>query len=191
MQFSKFFKWVIEREMSKVIITFPTNVDHLEILEKTITGGFSCVNTRLAFDTSILLPKKADGSRDKDFRCIYKINDENKRVISKILKLDENNRYGHAMTKPLPTGCIKNDSDLSWKTFNLLLESVSLEDKIGHLYIVDIKFDYENATEKQIVYNEIYPPIIEKQKTTIHAKNQFINYLITIEKVKEVRFPIR
>ena len=181
----------IEREMSKVIITFPTNVDHLEILEKTITGGFSCVNTRLAFDTSILLPKKADGSRDKDFRCIYKINDENKRVISKILKLDENNRYGHAMTKPLPTGCIKNDSDLSWKTFNLLLESVSLEDKIGHLYIVDIKFDYENATEKQIVYNEIYPPIIEKQKTTIHAKNQFINYLITIEKVKEVRFPIR
>ena len=155
----------IEREMSKVIITFPTNVDHLEIFEKTITGGFSCVNTRLAFDTSILLPKKPDGSRDKDFRCIYKINDENKRVISKILKLDENNQYGHAVTKPLPTGCIKNDSDLSWKTFNLLLESVSLEDKIGHLYIVDIKLDYENPTEKQIVYNEIYPPIIEKQKT--------------------------
>ena len=69
------------------------------------------------------------------------------------------------MTKPLPTGCIKNDSDLSWRTFNLLLESVSLEDKIGHLYIVDIKFDYENATEKQIVYNEIYLPIVEKQKT--------------------------
>ena len=155
----------IEREMSKVIITFATNVEHLEIFEKIITGGFSCVNTCLAFDTSILLPKKPDGSRDKDFKCIYKINDEIKRVISKILKLDENNQYGHAMTKPLPTGCIKNDSDLSWKTFNLLLESVSLEDKIGHLYIVDIKFDYEKATEKQIVYNEIYPPIIEKQKT--------------------------
>ena len=155
----------IEREMSKVIITFPTNVEHLEIFEKTITGGFSCVNTRLAFDTSILLPKKLDGSRDKDFRCIYKINDENKRVISKILKLDENNQYSHAVTKPLPTGCIKNDSDLSWRTFNLLLESVSLEDKTGHLYIVDIKFDYKNATKQQIVYNEIYPPIVEKQKT--------------------------
>ena len=48
----------IEREMSRVIISFPTNVEHLEIFEKTITGGFSCVNTRLAFDTTILLPKK-------------------------------------------------------------------------------------------------------------------------------------
>ena len=155
----------IEREMSKVIITFPTNVEHLEIFEKTITGGFSCVNTRLAFDTSILRPKMLDGSRDKNWRVVYKINGENKRVISKILKLGENNQDGHAMTKPLPTGCIKNDPDLSWRTFNLLLESVSLEDKIGHLYIVDIKFDYKNAIKEQIVYNEIYPPIVEKQKT--------------------------
>ena len=151
--------------MSKVIITFPTSVEHLEIFEKTVTGGFSCVNTRLAFDTSILCPKKLDGSRDKNWKVIYNINGKNKRVISKILKLDENNQYGHAMTKPLPAGCIKNDADLSWRTFNLLLESVSLEDKIGHLYIVDIKFDYENATKEQIVYNEIYPPIVEKQKT--------------------------
>ena len=103
----------IEREMSRVIISFPTNVEHLEIFEKTITGGFSCVNTRLAFDTTILLPKKSDGSRDLNFKCIYNINDEKKRVISKILKLDENNQYGHAMTKPLPTGCIKNDPDLN------------------------------------------------------------------------------
>ena len=154
----------IEREISKVIIAFPTTAEHLEIFEKTITGGFSCVNTRLAFVSAILLPKKEDGTRDNNWKVIYGINGKNERVISKILKLDENNQYVHAMTKPLPTGCIKNDSDLSWRTFNLLLESVSLEDKIGHLYIVDIKFDYENATEKQIVYNEIYLPIVEKQK---------------------------
>ena len=56
----------IERQISKVIISFPTNVEHLEIFE-TVTGGFSCVNTRLAFDTSILYPKKIDGSgRDED-----------------------------------------------------------------------------------------------------------------------------
>ena len=30
-----------------------------------------------------------------------------KRVLTKILKCDENNQYGHGMTKPLPTGCIK------------------------------------------------------------------------------------
>ena len=69
------------------------------------------------------------------------------------------------MTKPLPTGCIKDKSDISWETFNFLLESVSFEDKIGHLYIVDTEFDYKNATEKQFLYSEIYPPIIEKQKT--------------------------
>ena len=167
----------IEREMSRVIISFPTNVEHLEIFEKTITGGFSCVNTKLAFDTTILLPKKLNGSRDLNFKCIYNINDEKKRVISKILKLDENNQYGHAMTKPLPTGCIKNDPDISWNTFNLLLESVNQNDEIGHLYIVDINFNIEDATEKQIVYNEIYPPIIEKQKT-IDANEKSIYQLL-------------
>ena len=48
----------IEREMSKVIIALPTTAEHLEIFEKTVTGGFSCVNTCLAFDSAILLPKK-------------------------------------------------------------------------------------------------------------------------------------
>ena len=85
-------------------------------------------------------------------------------MITKILKLDENNQYGHGMTKSLPTGCIKDNSDFFWKTFNLLLESVSLEDRIGHLYIVDTEFDTKNASEKILAYNEIYPPIIEKQK---------------------------
>ena len=68
------------------------------------------------------------------------------------------------MTKPLPTSCIKQNFDPSWRTFNLLLQNVSLDDQIGHLYMVDIKFDHTKATEKQFVYNEIYPPMIEKQK---------------------------
>ena len=80
------------------------------------------------------------------------------------MKLDENNQYGHGMTKPLPTGCIKDNNDLSWKTFNILLEKVDLEDNIGHLYIVDIMFDAKNATKKHLVYNEIYLPVLEKKK---------------------------
>ena len=68
------------------------------------------------------------------------------------------------MTKPLRTGCIKDSDDISRKTSNFLLESVSFEDTIGHLYIVDIEFDFENATEREFAYNEIYPPIIEKQR---------------------------
>ena len=53
------------------------------------------------------------------------------------------------MTKLLPTGCIKDDKDISWEKFNFLLESVSFEYKIGHLYIADIEFDVKNATERE------------------------------------------
>ena len=62
------------------------------------------------------------------------------------------------MTKPLPTGCIKQCSDISLRTFNLLFEKVKLNDQIGHLYVVDIEFNHTKAIKRQIVYNEIYPP---------------------------------
>ena len=67
------------------------------------------------------------------------------------------------MKKPLPTRCIKDNSDISWETFNFLLEKVDFEDTIGHLYIVDIEFDFKNGTERKLSYNEIYLSIIEKQ----------------------------
>ena len=67
------------------------------------------------------------------------------------------------MTKPLPTGSIKDRDDVSWITFNKLFESVSFDDTIDHLYIVDIEFDFKNATDREYTYNDIYPPIIEKQ----------------------------
>ena len=69
------------------------------------------------------------------------------------------------MTKPLLTGCIKDNDYISWEIFNFLLENLSFEDTIGHLYIVDIEFDIKNATEREFAYNEIFPAIIEKQRT--------------------------
>ena len=33
----------------------------------------------------------------------------------------------------------------------VLLQNVSLDDQIGHLYVVDIEFDHTKATEKQLV----------------------------------------
>ena len=166
----------IEREMPKIILALPAKYEHVEIFEETTIGGFSCVNTRLAFDTQILLPNLPDKNnleenpmnKDFNYKVVYnlKINNEKtkKRVITKILKLDENNQYGHGMTKPLPTGCIKDNDDISWETFNILLEILNFDDKIVHLYIVDIEFDFKDATEREFAYNEIYQPIIEKQK---------------------------
>ena len=139
----------IEREMSKVILTLPTKHEHVEIFGQTVIGGFSSINTRLAFDSQILLPNLSNQSNLQDltnknlnYKVVYnlKMNNEKvkKRIITKILKLDVNNQYGMTMTKPLPTGCIKDDKYISWETFNFLLEAVSFEDKIGHLYTVDI-----------------------------------------------------
>ena len=88
---------------------------------------------------------------------------QKKRVITKIIKFDENNQYGFAMTRPMPIGCIKQNNSPSWLEFNLLLEKVPLDDPIGHLFIVDIEFDEKDATKKQYINNEIFPPIIEKQ----------------------------
>ena len=168
----------IQREKSKCIIALPIDNIQMEIFEKTVCGGYSSVNNRLSFDTELLMPNcsKADYDAnpnlfkrdDLKLGYILKLDNssgyERKRVITKIVKFDENNQYGFAMTRPMPTGCIKQNPSPSWATFNLLLEKVSLEDKIGHLFVVDIEFDFENASPRQMMYNEIFPPIIEKKK---------------------------
>ena len=59
----------------------------------------------------------------------------------------------------------------------MLLQNVSLHDQIGHLYVVDFEFDHTKATEKQIVYNEIYPPIIEKQKVIDPCESSVYQFL--------------
>ena len=37
-------------------------------------------------------------------------------------------------------------------------------DPIGHLFVVDIEFDFERATGKELFFNEIYTPLFEKKK---------------------------
>ena len=132
----------IERKMSKVIIALPTSHESVGIFEQTITGSFNSVNTCLAFDTEILLPNSLENTdseevdnldnsddlrKDNKYKICFKLKLDNEKeyttnVIAKILKLYENNQYGYGMTKPLPTGCIKQDPDITWITFNLLLE---------------------------------------------------------------------
>ena len=158
----------IQREQSKCILALPINNTQMEIFEKTLSGGFSSVNTRLSFDTELLMPNLTQNDYQKmsidqsfkafkrdDLKVVYSLKLDNekkfqkKRIITKIIKFDENNQYGFAMTKPMPTGCIKENNSPTWLEFNLLLEKVSLEDPIGHLFVVDIEFDEKNATKKQ------------------------------------------
>lgn len=70
------FSGCVEREMSKVIIALPTSNEFVNIFETTLTGGFSAVNTRLAFDTEVLLPNDNTGSqhyKDYNYKVVYKI----------------------------------------------------------------------------------------------------------------------
>ena len=116
--------------------------------------------------------------KNQNFKVGYKLkldgdpNYRDLRVTSKIIKFDGNNQYGFAMTKPMPTDSIKEKSP-SWIEFNHLLETVDLDDKIGHLFVVDIEFDYEHATERIMMYNEVFPPIIEKKKV-LEANERFV-----------------
>ena len=130
----------VQRDLSKVIITLPTNIEHAEILQKSLIGGYSCVNTQLGFDPEVLLPNFSQAKyakmnidqsfqafKNQNYKTIYKtkLDGDSKyndyRVTSKIVKFDENNQYGFAITKPMSVEAIK-DKAPSWAEFNLLME---------------------------------------------------------------------
>ena len=74
-----------------------------EYLKKILIGGFSCVNTRLTFDTEILID---DSKTEKILFDLYiDGKKQTKRISSNILKMDENNQYEMAVTKPLSYSC--------------------------------------------------------------------------------------
>ena len=47
----------IQREQSKMILALPTNNSVMEVFEKNLIEGFSCVNTHLSFDTELFNAK--------------------------------------------------------------------------------------------------------------------------------------
>ena len=100
----------------------------------------------MAFDTEIFLK---DSQKEK---VLFKTKDDQlKRFSSKIIKMDKNNQYGFAMTKPLPWGCIKNKKRVpSYEELAEILKSITLEDKLRHLFIVDIEF--ADVNKKKLYY---------------------------------------
>ena len=78
----------IEREMSKIILALPTKYEHVEIFEETVIGGYSCVNTRLAFDSQILLPNLPDKNdlennpmnKDFNYKVVYNLKIDKKKL---------------------------------------------------------------------------------------------------------------
>lgn len=62
----------------------PTDPEMIQVFEKTLIGGYSCVNTRMAFDTEVFL---------KDVKNENVLSEtaegQLKRFLSKIIKMDE------------------------------------------------------------------------------------------------------
>ena len=63
-------------------------------------------------------------------------------MCQKLLKVDENNQYGNAMTKPLPAGIIKRMKKIpSYIELDLIIQTISDKDKIGYIFFVDNEFN--------------------------------------------------
>ena len=95
------FSGCVQRLKSKCSIVLRTDAEFIRVFEKTVMGGYSCVNTRMAFDTDLLLKDT------KNEKVLFKTSEgQLKQLSSEIIKMDENNQYGMTMTRPLPFGCM-------------------------------------------------------------------------------------
>ena len=160
------FSGCIHRLKSKCRIALPTDAEIIRVFEKTLIGGYSCLNTRMAFGTDLFLKDT------KNEKFLFKTaNGQLKRLSSKITKMDENNPYGMVMTRPLPYGCIKRKKKvLSIDELQELIKKVTLGDKIGHIFTLDSEFSDINP--KTLLFNEIYSPVFEKNKNiSLHERS--------------------
>ena len=63
------------------------------------------------------------------------------------------------------------------REFDLIIQGILAQDKIGHLFVVEIKFDLKNANQKQFFFNAIYSPIFD-QKKVLSANERSVFQLV-------------
>ena len=60
------------------------------------------------------------------------------------------------MAKPMPTGCLQYKKEITMmKQFNMMLETVNLGEKRGHIFVLDIEFDKKRAKKKILMFKFI------------------------------------
>ena len=84
----------IQREQSKTVLALPTDNKQMETFEKTLSGGFSCVNTRLSFDSKILMPNLTEkDSRKMNINQSFKAYKRDDLKLIYEIKLDNQENY--------------------------------------------------------------------------------------------------
>ena len=76
----------------------------------------------------------------------------------------------------------------SLSEFNKILNRISHDDKVGHLFLVDIKF--HNKNEKTMLFNEIYTPVFDKNKV-IQAQHRSVLQLMSVISCNEEKDLVR
>ena len=96
-----------------------------------------------------------------------------RRIFSKIFKLDENNQYGFAMTKPPPIGIFKKEEHVDIEILNVSIANFDVNAKIGEIFVADIEFNaYGNPRGK--MYNEVYSCIFQpKSKVSVDRRSVY------------------
>ena len=56
----------IERIKSRVVLTYPTDVEIVDPMESLLSGGYSSVHTRLGLNTEMFPPERAEYMKEKD-----------------------------------------------------------------------------------------------------------------------------
>lgn len=111
-----------------------------------------------------------------DLKVVYsiKINNDQKtkKIISKIINLDEYNQFGFVM----PMGVIKEKPSSNWKTFNLLLESVSIDDPTGHLFAVDKNLIMKMQQKNNFFLIKFYHQLLKNIKFWMWMKDLLFNF---------------
>ena len=144
---------------NKSVSTTPKLADVCIAFEKAIIGGFAATPMRLSFDSKIFSGREEKG-------LWVTINGKKHRVYSKILKFDENNQYGFAMTKKLPYGCVRKqivakDERVATEELNNILNRYKSYDVVGHLFCVDLS---PPASDHEVQLCEGYLPLFLKEK---------------------------
>ena len=83
------------------------------------------------------------------------------------------------MATSISIGCFRQDPEApNLKQFNILLETVNLENERGHIFVVGIHFDKKRQTKKILCTafksNILY---LRKRSCLIHLKNLLFNFL--------------
>ena len=88
------------------------------------------------------------------------------------------------MTKPMPTGCIKQKELPSWLDFHILLETVDLHGSIRHLFIVDIFLMKKTLTKSNCSTMKFFHRSLKNKKLLTQMKDLHINFLNYLIKIK-------